>query len=164
LERRVRVRKKTWDEKKFLVRKCFNRLKNKPAFAANFYNNLFFLKPELKDYFKSTDFDHQEKALIYGMSYLFDFAENENDKHARTQFMRVCQTHSFKNLNVHPHHYYYWIEALIITAKRHYEDWFHDMEYYIREVLFLPISFMISQYFVMDKMPPDMLKIIDKDL
>jgi hemoglobin-like flavoprotein len=144
----MRKRKKTWEEKKFLVRACFNRVSSKNAFARNFYNNLFFLNPALKDLFKETDMEHQEKALLYGLTYLFEFSEDENNEHARVQFKRICESHSVHNLNIHPHHYYYWIEALIMTFKAHYEDWFHDLEYYTREVLFLPISFMISQYFV----------------
>ena len=141
-----RVRKKSWDEKVEIVKHSFLRAKKAPDFASDFYHHLFFLKPKIKNYFSHTDFEHQDKALMHGLEFLIDFLDQANE-HARQQVIRLSQTHSNKNLNIHPHDYYYWIEALVLTTKIHDPGWIKDYEYYWREVIFFPVSFMISQYF-----------------
>ena len=113
----MKTRKKTWVKKVELVRESYQRANNKSAFAALFYENLFFLKPKLKDYFKNTDFAHQEKAILAGMNFLMSFLD-EKDRYARQQVVRIARSHSSKNLNIHPHDYDYWIAALIMTAKQ----------------------------------------------
>lgn len=143
----IKQRKKTWDQKVTLVRGSFTRSSKDPEFPGKFYQHLFFLNPEIKKYFEKTDFVHQDKALMHGMSFLLDFLD-ENDVSARAQVLRLATTHSSNGLKIHPHHYYYWIEALIMTARELDLGWDDDLEYYWRETLFYPISFMISQYFI----------------
>lgn len=140
-------RKKTWDEKVDLVKQSFDRSKQRKTFASIFYQNLFFLKPKIRTYFKNTDLIHQEKAVMAGMKYLMAFLDEKN-RHARQQILRIAGTHSAKNLNIHPHDYYYWLEALIMTAKECDHLWQEDFQYYWRECLSFPITFIISQYYV----------------
>lgn len=142
----MRTRKKTWEEKVDLVIGSFNRSKESPGFAHDFYKNLFFLNPKIQKHFENTDFEHQEKALLAGVQYLLDFLDGSNEN-ARKQVLRLSQTHSRYNLNIPPHFYYYWIEALIMTSQRHDKAWYSDLGYYWREVIFYPVSFIISQYF-----------------
>lgn len=111
-----------------------------------FYENLFFLQPGIKKYFEHTDFEHQNKALMHGMEFLLGFL-SKDDEFARKQVTRIAVSHSQKGLNIHPHHYYYWIEALIMTARKTDPLWSDGMEYYWREVINYPVSFIISQYF-----------------
>lgn len=145
-----RSRKKTWEEKVLLVRGSFNRSKEGQFFARDFYENLFFLNPKIKDYFKHTDFEHQTKALMAGLSYILDFLDHSNTN-ARNQVVRLSQTHAKRNLNIYPHDYYYWIEALVMTVKEHDPSWHDRLAFYWREVIFYPVSFMISQYFTEEK-------------
>lgn len=145
-----RKRKKTWEEKVGLVRDSYMRVKNRPDFASEFYHNLFFLKPKIKDYFARTDFEHQDKALMHGLDFLISFLD-QHDAHARQQVIRISRTHSKHNLNIHPHDYYYWIEALILTVKSQDKQWYQDLTYYWREVISYPIMFIVSQYFTKDE-------------
>lgn len=141
-------RKKDWKEKTKLVHNCIERCREKEGFARSFYDNLFFLKPGLKNYFKNTDWEHQKKALVFSLEHLSYFwDEKDKDSFHRKQILRISDTHSRKNLNIHPHEYYYWIDALILTLKQHDKDWHDDLQYYLRECLFFPISFIISRYF-----------------
>ena len=142
----VRTRKKTWEQKVELVRDSFGRAKNDVTFAHSFYQNLFFLKPKIKDYFKETDFEHQEKAILFGMSYLMGFLEG-HETNSRTQVLRIAHSHNAHNMAIHPHDYHYWIEALVMTSKDSDPLWHDDLAHYYRECLFFPISFMISQYY-----------------
>jgi hemoglobin-like flavoprotein len=141
-----RVRKKTWDQKVKLVNDSFKRSSTHIFFAQDFYTNLFFLNPKIKEYFKDTDFEHQHKALMHGMEFLMGFLEN-TDEHSRKQVLRIAHSHSKQGIGIHPHHYYYWIEALIMTASKADHDWYDDLEYYWREVVNMPVSFIISQYY-----------------
>lgn len=139
-------RSKDWYEKVEIVNHCYLRAKQNKLFAKYFYKNLFFLNPEIESYFKDTDFKYQEKALINGLDILFlYFTDDEN---GRTQVTRLAKVHNINGLKVHPHYYYYWVEALIMTTKKFDKDWFDDLEYYIREVISFPVSFFISQYFI----------------
>ncbi len=140
-------RKKTWHQKVVLVQGSFRRSSNDPNFPGLFYRNLFYLNPEIKKYFEKTDFAHQDKALMHGMNFLLEFLD-ESNSNARTQILRLAATHSGTGLRIHPHDYYYWIEAVIMTARELDVSWYDDLEYYWRETLFYPISFMISQYFI----------------
>lgn len=142
----TKIRKKSWLEKVTLVQGSFNRAERDDHFSSEFYQNLFFLEPKIKDYFKDTDFDHQNKALRHGLVFLVGFL-NHTDENSRNQILRLAKTHSKEGLNIHPHHYYYWIEALIMTAKKKDPQWYNDLEYYWREVITMPISFMVSQYY-----------------
>lgn len=81
-----------------------------------------------------------------GLAFLLDFLDHSNEN-ARTQVIRLSKTHSKNGLNIYPHDYYYWTEALVMTLKKHDPDWYDDLSFYWREVIFYPISFMISQYF-----------------
>jgi hemoglobin-like flavoprotein len=141
-----RQRKKTWDQKVLIVRDSFLRARKNAAFASDFYRNLFFLKPKIKDYFIKTDFEHQDKALLRGLEFMMGFLDHSNTN-ARQQVIRISHTHAHKNMNVHPHDYYYWIEALVLTVKSHDPLWQKDYEYYWRETISYPITFIISQYF-----------------
>ena len=145
-----RKRKKSWEEKVALVRDSYLRVKDQPDFASDFYSNLFFLKPKLRDYFAKTDFEHQDKALMHGLSFLISFLD-QKDPHARQQVLRISRSHSKFNMNVHPHEYYYWIEALILTVKNHDPQWMQDLTYYWREVISYPIMFIVSQYFTKEE-------------
>jgi hemoglobin-like flavoprotein len=142
-----RQRKKTWGQKVVIVKDSFLRSKNAPVFAEDFYQNLFFLKPKIKDYFKQTDFEHQDKALMRGLDFMLDFLDHSNEN-SRVQIQRLSRTHSKNNMSIHPHDYYYWIEALVLTVKKHDPLWVKDYEYYWREVISYPVTFMISQYFM----------------
>ncbi|MFZ4714577.1 MAG: hypothetical protein ACOYL6_12720 [Bacteriovoracaceae bacterium] len=145
----MKQRKKTWEMKVDLVIGSFNRSKVEIGFATDFYQNLFFLNPKIKKNFEKTDFEHQERALIVGLQCMLDYLDQTN-LNARTQVLRLARSHSQKNLNIYPHHYYYWIEALILTVKVKDKEWYDDLEFYWREVIFYPISFMISQYFIVE--------------
>ena len=84
-----------------------------------------------------------------GLKFIFGYMSKEDTDRdgVRKQVLRIALTHSKASLNIHPHHYYYWIDALILTAQTLDHKWHKDLEYYWREVLFRPISFIISQYY-----------------
>jgi hemoglobin-like flavoprotein len=138
-------RKKTWQEKVDEVKLSIERVHLNEVFAKNFYINLFFLNPTLREKFNNTDWEHQHKAIIFGIDHLINFFDS-NDEFHRSQVIRIAQTHSKNNLDIHPHNYYYWIEALIMTVKKVDSDWYDDLEYYFRECLFFPITFITSLY------------------
>lgn len=138
-------RRKSWADKVRLSKNCFLRCKEVENFSSDFYQFLFFLNPKTKAYFHQTDFEHQEKALIHGIEFLFQYLELDDE--ARTQVKRLAIVHSQKSLNIHPHHYYYWIEALILTLKKHDPKWFPELEFYLRECISFPVNFMVSLYF-----------------
>lgn len=141
-------RKKKWVEKVEEAKKCYQRCYQNPAFAREFYKNLFFLNPKLTSHFKKTDWPHLEKALMHGLDHLFNFLDQEDKEHEyhRKQLIRIALSHSKANLDIHPHDYYYWIDGVILTMKKMDPKWYDDLEYYLRECLFFPISFMITFY------------------
>ncbi len=134
-----------WEKKVDLVSASYNRIQNRTGFAHQFYVYFFKLNPKIKEYFKNTDFEHQEKLLLRGLQYLLEFMDGKNEN-ARRQVIRLSQSHSIHGLRVHPHHYFYWIEALILSVRDYDPYWSEDLEDKWREVINFPVSFMISQY------------------
>ena len=143
----MKERKKTWEQKVKIVGDSYLRAKKTPNFTRLFYQNLFFLKPKIKEYFVNTDWPHQEKALLAGLDFLLGFLD-QKDKNARQQVLRLAHSHSTHGLKIHPHDYHYWIEALIITTSECDHLWEKNFSYYWRECISFPITFMISQYFL----------------
>jgi hemoglobin-like flavoprotein len=141
-----RKRTKTWEQKVAIVEHSFLRCSNDALLASKFYVNLFFLKPKIKEYFKDTDFKHQEIALINGLKFMIGFLD-KTDENSRDQIKRLATVHSNQNLNIHPHDYYYWMDALLMTIKECDDQWYPDLEYYWREAITYPVYFMISLYF-----------------
>jgi len=142
----MKERKKKWQDKVELVRNSFLRSSKDKRFAHQFYQSLFFLNPSLEKYFVDTDFEHQRKAFMNGLGFLIGFLD-ESDSFSRTQVVRIAKSHSYKNLNINPHHYYYWIDAIIMTVRKLDPQWHEDLAYYWREVINMPVSFIISQYY-----------------
>lgn len=145
MNKKDKERKKAWADKVKIAKDCFLRSKNNPQFASLFYHNLFFLNKDLRKYFLNTKWEHQEKALMHGLDHLTNFLDEKSD-FSRNQISRLSQLHSKKNLNIHPHDYYYWLDALILTFRETDPHWIDNDSYYVREVFFYPISFMISMY------------------
>lgn len=145
-EKEKSARKKSWQEKAIEVENTFKRAMRSPSFVEKFYTNLFFLKPSLQEYFKDTKWSHQEIAIKKGIEHLLGFLGDDPENIHHKNIIRLSQSHSKFNLNIHPHNYYYWIDAMIMTLKEYDELWYDDLEYYTRECLFAPISFMISLY------------------
>lgn len=141
-----RSRKKGWEDKVKEVRNSFSRAMTNQAFTDQFYKNLFFLKPELEKHFIHTKWEHQRIAIEKGINHLLGFLDNDPQNIHHQNIIRLSETHSKNNLNIHPHHYYYWIDAMVMTLKEMDKDWYKSLEYYTRECLFFPISFMISLY------------------
>ncbi|MCT4641029.1 MAG: hypothetical protein N4A33_01955 [Bacteriovoracaceae bacterium] len=139
-------RKKSWQEKVKEVFNSYYRCEIDDAFTRQFYKNLFFLNPKIEKYFDKTDWIYQRKALVHALDNLFHFLDDPENTHKKNQIIRIAKTHSKKNLNIHPHDYYYWIDALILTIKKFDNKWYNSLEFYFRECLFFPISFIISLY------------------
>jgi hypothetical protein len=142
----LKTRKKDWMEKVNEVENSFSRAMQSKIYVNQFYMNLFFLNPKLKEYFKSTDWDKLHIAIIKSIEHMIGFFKEEDNEIHRQNLVRLGTTHSKKNLNIHPHAYYYWIDAHIMTLKELDPNWDDDLQYYVRECLFFPVSFMISLY------------------
>jgi len=139
-------RKKSWSQKVSEVRNSFERARKSPRFIDQFYHNLFFLKPEIEEYFVDTKWDHQKIAIEKGVTHILGFLDNDPNGIHHQNILRLSQSHAKRNLNIHPHNYYYWIDAMVMTLKELDPLWYDGLGFYTRECLFFPVSFMISLY------------------
>lgn len=134
-----------WDKKNTEVFNSFNRVKEDKQFIVRFYQHLFKVRPETEAYFSNVDFEKQKTLIIRGIE--FALKSIQGDEESKTQMIRISKTHAKNNMDISPHLYYYWIEALVYTLKNSDPDWYDDLEYYWTEVITRPVSFMISQYY-----------------
>lgn len=139
-------RKKNWETKVSIVEESLLRAMNSELFAKTFYENLFYLNPKTQEYFSNIDWRKQEIALLKSIEHLIGFFSNEEDEIHRKNIIRIGESHSKKNLNIHPHNYYYWVDAMIMTLKELDSKWDDNNQFYVRECLFFPVSFIISLY------------------
>lgn len=140
----MRTRKKNWKQKSQEVCTSLNKIKAEKRFTDKFYKNLFFLKAGMETKFAKTDWEEQDKLIRMAIDHIIGFLEDQLT--SKQNIARIAETHSHKNMDIHPHLYYYWIDAMIMTAKDLDADWYDDLAYYYRECLFFPVSFIISMY------------------
>lgn len=141
----MRKRDLPWEKKVDEVYDSFSRVKDNKMLARQFYHYLFKIKPDIESYFKEVDFSHQEELILRGIQFALDSIHG--DQESKIQMIRIAKTHSQANLNVSPHLYYYFIEALVYAVRKNDSQWYEDLEYYWSEVMMRPVSFMISQYY-----------------
>jgi len=93
--------KSTWLQKVLEVRNSFVRAKSSPVFIAEFYSNLFYLKPEIEKYCVDTKWKHQEIMIQKRIEHPLGFLDNDTDQFYYQNILRLSESHS------HNHYSYF---------------------------------------------------------
>ncbi|NOY89591.1 MAG: hypothetical protein GXP55_00180 [Deltaproteobacteria bacterium] len=106
-------------------------------FLDRFYDRFMSSSDEVKEMFAKTDFSKQHR-ILRGSLYLMSRAAMGLED-GREHLMAVAKTHGADRLAIPPHHYDFWLEALIETAREMERDFDSELEAAWREVLGLAV-------------------------
>ena len=112
-------------------------------FFEAFYRNFIAASPQVRDKFKNTDMDHQQKMLKKSFySLVVFYASNNVDDY----LVNVAERHNKDNLDIRPEFYDLWMESLIATVAQYDEDFGDRIELAWRLVLSTGITYMKFKY------------------
>jgi hemoglobin-like flavoprotein len=126
------------------VKQSYGRACLAPHFIDRFYDIFLGSHPSIKPMFKHTDFARQKQLLRTGIAMLLSHVEG---KTAGTMTLnRIAESHSKRNLNIHPSLYQYWIDSLISAAKECDAKWAPDIERAWQKVLRAGVDYITHSY------------------
>ncbi|MBA6421095.1 MULTISPECIES: globin [Pseudomonas] len=112
------------------------------VFFDDFYRTFLSSSPDVAAKFKNTDMPAQKLLLRQGILNLVLFARGLPP----TKLQALAKSHSREKMNIEPHLYHYWIEALISTISQHDRDCNDGTIKAWREVLGKGIEIMQAGY------------------
>lgn len=98
-----------------LVFQSYGRCCKSPAFFDDFYTTFLASSPEVSEKFIDTDLSAQKHLLRAGILNLVLYARGLPP----TKLQALAESHSRGKLDIKPHLYNYWLEALLITIRKH---------------------------------------------
>lgn len=114
------------------------------AFIPAFYDRFLSTSDEIRDKFHSTDFERQNKMLLRSIRLS---AEATAAKPESLQELRErSRTHDRRHLNIEPHLYQFWLDAMIETAKEFDEEWDESVESAWHMILGFVVDYMTRKY------------------
>lgn len=117
-----------------------------PDFLLEFYGLFMDSSDEVREKFKSTDFEQQTKVLADSLWVLANAAQGQRGSPAQGDLPRLAERHSRRGLDIRPEMYDTWLSCLIEAARRHDRDFSADTEKAWRETLTVGIDVMRSRY------------------
>jgi hemoglobin-like flavoprotein len=127
-----------------LVRASLSRCGGLGAILPIFYQRLFDSSMTVKRKFEKTDMRAQVELLKHGLTAAILHAEG--NAMARSVVQRLKQSHSQAHLDVEPHLYEYWLNALLAAVREVDPGWAATVEHAWRRVLRPCIAEMAMAY------------------
>jgi hemoglobin-like flavoprotein len=116
---------------------------NSDQFFQMFYDTFISSSEEVAEKFKNTDMEKQRRLLAESFIRMFNFYLQRTPGH---YIEKIALSHSRKNLDIAPHLYDLWVDAIIQTVKQMDRQFDENVERTWREVLSVGINFMKSKY------------------
>lgn len=113
-------------------------------FVPSFYKRFLAASDEIAAKFRKTNFDVQNRMLIRSLRLVAGAVAGE--RAALQELRDRAETHDRRHLDVSPHLYEIWLEALIKTASEYDDRWDARVESAWRETLQHVINQMIHYY------------------
>ena len=113
-------------------------------FLPTFYANFMSSSEEVREKFRHTNFDRQNRMLLNSLRLAGDAVAG--DPQALKQLIERGETHSRNHLNIEPRLYESWLESLLRAAHQFDEHWDYEVEAAWRLVLSHVIRHMLRYY------------------
>lgn len=99
------------------VTASFHRCRASENFIDTFYEHFLAKSEEVKEKFRNTDFSRQK--LMLRESLLMMLLVNQNEPGAIQELERLGERHSRRGVNIPPHLYDLWLDALCEAVEKH---------------------------------------------
>jgi len=113
-------------------------------FTDRFYDRFLASSPEIRERFRFTDFTRQRRMLRRSLELVAK--ATAGDPEGLSELSERAATHSRAQLNIAPHLYEVWTEALIATAVEADPDWTLEIESAWRFILGVAVGHMTRRY------------------
>ena len=113
-------------------------------FIPAFYTRFLSASDDIRDKFRHTDFERQNRMLLRSLRLAAHAADGKPEVLREIQERAV--SHSRKHLNIDPRLYNFWRSALIETSRQFDDQWDDDIEEAWLTVLEYVINQMIKHY------------------
>lgn len=124
--------------------KSLERCEEDESFIPSFYKRFLATSDEIKDKFRHTDFEKQNKMLIRSLKLAAGATIGEPK--ALQELRDRAETHDRHHLNIKPELYDAWLNAVIETAREYDAQWNDNIESIWRSILGHVINHMIKFY------------------
>lgn len=131
------------NDKSTRVQASYARCLSGTRFLDRFYD-IFMAHPEIRPLFAKTDMEKQKHLLRHGLSSVLMYAQNYAT--ARSCLLRIQETHSRQNLNIHPKLYPIWIDSLMRAVGECDPQFDAQLEADWREIIAPGIDLIVSGY------------------
>jgi hemoglobin-like flavoprotein len=129
---------------KDLFLQSVNRCVGNEAFFRAFYERFLGSSEEIKDKFRFTDFDKQNKMLARSLKLCAGATAGEAESLA--EITERATTHDRNHLDIEPRLYDVWLEAIVAAASEFDDEWTDSIEAAWRKILGHVVQRMIRQY------------------
>ena len=113
-------------------------------FIASFYQRFLAASDEIREKFKHTDFEQQNKMLVRSLKLAAGATAGEAN--SLQELRDRAETHDRHHLDIKPELYDHWRNAIIATASEFDPQWNDEIEEAWRSVLGYVINHMIKYY------------------
>jgi len=125
-----------------LVFQSYGRACNQADFFEYFYGAFMSKSEDIRAMFKNTKMETQRGLLRGGIMWLIMHARGMPD----TKIRALGESHSKKNMDIHPMHYGLWLDALIETLEKFDPEFNQELGSTWREVLLPGIQMIQNMY------------------
>jgi hemoglobin-like flavoprotein len=126
------------------VTASYHRCRASAGFTDTFYDHFLAKSPEVADKFRATDFARQKLMLRESLLAMLLF--NLGSPDARKELERLGQRHSRRGVDIAPHLYDLWLDALCETVERYDPRFTADLGNQWRATMRPGIELIVSYY------------------
>jgi hemoglobin-like flavoprotein len=126
------------------VTASYHRCRASSGFIETFYTHFLAKSQEVVDKFRGTDFARQKVMLRESLLAMLLF--NIGSEEARQELERLAERHSRHGVDIAPHFYDLWLDALCEAVERHDPEFTADLGDQWREAMRPGIELILAHY------------------
>jgi hemoglobin-like flavoprotein len=126
------------------VTASYQRCRTSDGFADTFYAHFLSKSPEVVEKFRRTDFSRQKLMLRESLLAMLLFNLGSDD--ARAELQRLALRHSRRGVDIPPHLYELWLDALCEAVVEHDPECTADLIDQWRKAMQAGIQLLVAQY------------------
>jgi hemoglobin-like flavoprotein len=117
-----------------------------PTFMKDFYDLFVASSPEVREKFRNTDFERQNRALADSLYIMAVAAQGGEGSIAWREMSKIAKRHSRGDRDIAPELYDLWLDCLLKAAQKHDPQFSPDLKDAWRETLLPGIGFLRDRY------------------
>ena len=126
------------------VTASYRRCRSSERFIDTFYDHFLLKSQEVLDTFRETDFARQKLMLRESLLAMLLF--NLGSDFAREELERLAERHSRRGVNIPPHLYDLWLDALCEAVEQHDPEYTSDLNEQWKQAMRPGIELMVARY------------------